>query len=110
MSTVTRLTIVGGDNKLEMFQQLLDIGRIDWSARPHFKLVVQHPRLQGKLSQIEIGVHLLSISAEDGSGNCWIIEGTIRKQDLDAHPWLQELPSFRGFYMTHKRQGGIESL
>jgi ketopantoate hydroxymethyltransferase len=118
VSASTIIPIVDGGNKLELFEQLLDIGRRLKDNGPDFRIVVQHPRLKGKSVQHKLDVSILGIGAEDGSGNSWMINGDIWRKELEKMPsWLRDYldpdqnafhSHFRGYYNSRQRSGFIE--
>jgi hypothetical protein len=111
-TTAHQMPIVDGGNKFELFSQLGDIGRIR-HPRPPFRLAVKHPILTGSLApQVEVGVFVYGIMAEDGSGESWIINGYVFDDELGKSHWLQQefkghQHNFHGLYNTKRRSGFI---
>jgi hypothetical protein len=113
MST-TQLTILSGDSKLELFQQLLDIGRIRRNA-PYFQVMVQHPILTGSTAhRALVNLDVQGITAESGDGECWDISGYVEQECLNGIPWMLQLfpqnqsNRFVGWYNTKRRQGFLK--
>lgn len=90
---VEQQTIMSGGNKAELLAQLSDIGRVR-PVRPTFWLQVSYVHS----SMADIGVLVNGISAEDGSGNCWIVEG--------YEPHTNQ--KFLAFYNSKTREGWIK--
>lgn len=83
-----------GDSKDKLFAQIQDIGRYTGNDRRGFGLKVNISK--NELPK-QIYVLVNGIRAEDGSGNCWLINGYI----------AGELLSFEGYYNTNTRKGWI---
>jgi hypothetical protein len=111
-TTERQMPIVDGGPKDELLVQLHDIGRVQ-PRRTTFRLTVKHPTIQGSLApQVEIGVFVNGIEAEDGSGNCWIFNGYVIEDELLKSDWLQaefegHYNNFHGFYNSRTRKGFI---
>lgn len=115
MSTTVCATIHDGGNKFELFAQLGDIGRVR-KDRPAFPLTIGHPTLRGSAApKVAFPVLINGIQAEDGSGNCWLIQGRFETSTLVTIPWLEKVfgssnGNFRGFYNTRTRTGFISTM
>jgi hypothetical protein len=104
-TSVLQLTIIDGDSKFELMQQLPDIGRV--SKRPTFLLIFQ----DGQAIKYPVPTWINGIEAENGSGKSWIIKGQF---DTSSHPYVnlrRMVPyftnEFRGLYNTRWRKGFI---
>jgi hypothetical protein len=108
------IKVARGGNQFELLAQLGDIQRMR-KERPTFPLTLQCPPGQGDSTQVEIGVHISGIIAEDGSGESWIIQGNIKRFTV-VEKWLVAMftennrlnSSFKGYYHTRSRTGWIE--
>ena len=116
MTTATnntiRAEIFDGGNKFELFQQLMNIGLKDDNGktvnRPHFRIKASLERFGGKLSATDDHLWITGISAEDGSGESWIIEGGYPPTVPNSNAITRRGGSFKGLYNTRSRHGFIE--
>lgn len=99
--TEVRLDIVGGDSKEQLLVQLFDIGRMDADMRPTFEVSVEH-------GVTALGLNINSISADDGSGNHWIIRGHVVQVSgriSFIHTYSQR--RIEAFYDSRTRRGWL---
>jgi len=107
-----RVEILDGGNKFELFMQLLNIGLKDDNGktlnRPNFRVKARLEGLRGSLSASDDHLWITGISAEDGSGNSWIIEGDYPSTVPNSNGMTRQGGSFKGLYNTRTRHGFIE--
>jgi len=101
-----QLAIIDGQSKFDLFAQLQDIGRENRRNLPAFNMKVQHTALGSLGARADVYTHINGITAEDGSGNCWIIYGYI----AGGYSWMKPgtANSFEGFYNTRTRKGHLK--
>jgi hypothetical protein len=109
MSTISP-KIINGGSKLDMFQQLLDYGRVH--NGPLFDLELAYPAMPRLVNgSFKVGVRIQSIEVESGDGNCWNLIGTIVEVPTALPVWAQEqifeLKRFKCFYQTDRRTGHL---
>lgn len=115
MTTATnntiRAEILDGGNKFELFQQLLNIGLKDDNGktvnRPHFRIKALLQGLGGYLSATDDHLWITGISAEDGSGESWIIKGNYPYTVPNSNAITRRGGSFEGLYNTRTRRGFV---
>jgi hypothetical protein len=106
------LTINSGDSKLDLFAQLMNIGRRDSDNRrihSAFSVKTRYEIDFGQLKEQDDKLQIIGMTAEDGSGDGWIITGY-----YDGHEWDAETlavqpgrGTFEGYYNTRTRKGRL---
>ncbi len=108
-----QIAIVEGGNRFELHAQHFDMGR--YPERTPFKLTLSSPFVVGSVAKVDIAVFVEGITPEDGSGNCWIINGRVDWR-LDYPQWIRDswedivFPRFEGFFNTKTRKGFLYPL
>ena len=107
-----RAEITDGGNKFELFQQLGNIGLKDDNGKrlniPNFRIKARLKGMLGVPSASDDHLQITGISAEDWSGESWIIEGTYPYTGPNSNGITRRGGTFKGLYNTRWRKGFID--
>lgn len=107
-----RLPIIGGDGKLQLLEQIIDIGRREVRSAPLFAVKVRLGNEVNVPTPQEIGLRIRGIEARDRTGELWGLIGTANMNLITwklHHPMLQvcNTGEITGTYNTRTHRGSL---
>ncbi len=114
---MSKAMIVEGDNKFELFAQLFEIGRVTWTDRKDFTLMLE-PTDQEIRHAWAAEAYINGIEGHQLlGGDFWILTGyLLSKQVVRAPRWVKELfviednvpiVRFKAIYSVVRRKGTL---